>query len=50
MLTHVFTHAFSPVQPFHGLLSLGKTKVTIVRAVMQLVQALLSEVLTVWDD
>ena len=50
MLTHVFTHAFLPVQLFHGLLRLGNTKMTTVWAVVQLVQALLSQFLTVWDD
>ncbi len=50
MLKHVFAHAFPPIQPIHSLLSCRYAKMATVRAVTQLVQALFSEVLTVWND
>ena len=47
MLTYVFRHAWPPIQPIYSLLGLSTTQMTTVWAVMQLFQALLSEVLTV---
>ena len=50
ILKHVFAYALPPIQPIYSRLSLGYAKMATVWAVMQLVQTLFSEVLTVWND
>ena len=44
MLKHVLAYALPPIQPIRSLVSLGYTKMETAWAVMQLVQALFSEV------
>ncbi len=50
MLKHAFAYALPPIQPICSIVSLGYTKMETAWAVMQLVQALFSEVLNAWNE
>ena len=50
VFANITLHTWPSVQPVHSLLGLADTEMTTVRAVMQLIQAQLSEVLTVRNN